>query len=172
MSVHAYPARALRGDYLRAFLGTIPCLVLLAAVPLAPPAAAAMGGLAAVFAAFGLRTAQRQRTRIEMSETGLCASGRRGAHIPWAALDAMRLSYYATRRDSGGWMQLVLRAGRERLALDSRIEGFVLIVARAARAAASRHLPLTPATLANLEALGLTPADPGAAALRAAGEWA
>jgi hypothetical protein len=170
MSVHAYPARALWGDYLRALAGTVPCLVILAAVPLAPLAAAVAGGLAAVFTAFGLRTGLRHRTHIEMSDRALCASGPRGAQIPWAALDGMKLSYYALRRDGEGWMQLVLRAGPAKFSLDSRIEGFALIVERAARAAASRHLPLSSATLANLEALDLMPAEPPAAALWAAGE--
>jgi hypothetical protein len=172
MSVHAYPARALWGDYLRALAGTLSCLLILAAVPLAPPAAAVTGGLAAVFAAFGLRTGLRHRTRLEMSERALCVAGPRGAQIPWAALDGMRLSYYALRRDGEGWMQLMLRAGPARISLDSRIEGFAALVERAARAAAARRLPLNAATLANLEALGLRPAEPPAAALRAAGERA
>ncbi|HZU87952.1 MAG TPA: hypothetical protein VE993_01720 [Stellaceae bacterium] len=167
-TVHAYPASAMSGDYLRAAAGMIPCLALLAAASLAPLAAAALGGGAALFAAFGIRTALRHKSRIEMTEAALFASGLLGASIPWAALDGMKLAYYSTRRDrSEGWMQLVLRAGRAKLSVDSRIEGFPLLVERAARAAAARRLVLSRTTLANLEALGI--ASP-VAAERAAGE--
>lgn len=162
MSVHAYPTRAMCGDYLRAAAGAIPCLSLLAALPLARPAAAVLAGLAALFGGFALRTALRHRSRIEMSETALSAVGRRGAPVAWAALDGMRLAYYAPRREREGWMQLVVRAGRAKLSLDSRIEGFALLVARAAEAAAARRLPLDPATRANLAALGLPVAAPPA----------
>ncbi len=196
MSVHAYPPRALWGDDLRALAGLIPCLAILAGVPLAPPAMAVVSGFAALFAIFGLRTVQRHRTRLALSGTALRVLGPRGTEIPWAALDAMRLSYYAVRRDSAryavhrdgtrrdntrsdntrsdgaGWMQLVLRAGRAKLSLDSRIEGFPFVVARAAEAAAARRLALAPTTLANLKALGLTPAEPPAAVPWAAGEQA
>lgn len=191
MSVHAYPARALWGDDLRALAGLVPCLAILAGVPLALPAMAVVGAFAALFAVFGLRTVQRHRTRLALSETALRVLGPRGTEIPWAALDAMKLSYYAVRRDNSryaarrdgsrhdtprsegaGWMQLVLRAGRAKLSLDSRVEGFTALVARAAEAAAARHLALTPATLANLRALGLTPAEPPAIVPWAAGREA
>jgi hypothetical protein len=163
MTVHTYPTAAMSGDYLRAACGAIPCLAILLAVPLAPPVMAAVGSLAALFAAFGIRTALHHRSRIEMTETALSASGPLGANIPWTALDGMKLAYYSARRDRGdGWMQLVLRAGRARLSLDSRIEGFPLLVAQAARAAAARRLTLNPATLANLEALGIAATGPTA----------
>lgn len=195
MSVHAYPARALWGDDLRALAGLVPCLAILAGVPLALPAMAVVGAFAALFAVFGLRTVQRHLTRLALSETALRVLGPRGTEIPWAALDAMKLSYYAVRRDGSryavnrdrtrhavhrdntrsdgaGWMQLVLRAGRAKLSLDSRIEGFTALVARAAEAAAARHLALAPATLANLQALGVTSAEPPAIVPWAAGREA
>lgn len=54
-------------------------------------------------------------------------------------------------------MQLELRAGRSTIRLDSRIDGFVRVVERATRAAEARGLPLSAATVANLEALGVSP---------------
>jgi hypothetical protein len=174
MTVHTYPSLAMSGDYLRAVAGVIGCLARLAAVPLAPLAMAMVSGAAALFGAFGIRTLLRHCSRIEVTETALSASGLLGVKtIPWAALDGMRLAYYAIRRDGGGgWMQLVLRAGRSKVSPDSRIEGFALLVARAAGAAAARRLPLDRATLANLEALGLAPVAPAAAAGRAVGRSA
>src|SRR5204863_155745 len=100
----------------------------------------------------------RHGTRIEMSETGLRATGLWHQVIPWAELDRMKLAYYSTRRDRrSGWMQLELGADAARLRLDSRIEGFDAVVRRAAVAAASRGIALSEATVANLDALGVKP---------------
>ncbi len=155
MSQHAYPSSAMIGDYARAAAGLLPSAAILATMPLASPAAAVLAALTALFGVFGLRTALRHSTRLELSETGLVASGPLGAAIPWAELDRIKLAYYSTRRDrKAGWMQLELRAGRSTLRLDSRIEGFALVVERAAAAARGRGLVLSAATTSNLEALG------------------
>jgi hypothetical protein len=155
MTRHAYPSSAMIGDYARAAAGLVPSAAILATMPLASPAAGVLAALAALFGVFGLRTALRHGTEIELTETGLVASGPLGGSIAWAELDAIKLAYYSTRRDrSRGWMQLELRAGRSRLRLDSRIEGFGLVVDRAAAAARARGLALSAATASNLEALG------------------
>jgi serine protease inhibitor len=52
-------------------------------------------------------------------------------------------------------MQLWLGAGRARLSLDSRLDGFDQVVRQAAIAAAERGLELSDATAANLQALGI-----------------
>ncbi|MGH7113118.1 MAG: hypothetical protein ACREE9_01320 [Stellaceae bacterium] len=156
MTRHAYPGSAMLGDYLRAAAGLAPTAAVLAFAPLGAVGAAILGGLAALFAVFGLRTALRHLTRVEVSEAGLSASGPLGATIRWAELDRVKLAYYSTRRDRrDGWMQLELRAGGSVLRLDSRIEGFAELVERSAMAAASRRLVLSLATAANLEALGI-----------------
>ena len=153
---HAYPASAMLGDYLRAAAGLVPAGVLIAAVPVSPVAGTVLGGFAAIFALFGLRTALRHGTSLEMSETELRARGAWSGTVPWAELDRMKLAYYSTRRDrSSGWMQLELGAGGRRVRLDSRIAGFDRVVRRAAAAAAARGLALSEATMANLEALGV-----------------
>jgi hypothetical protein len=80
--------------------------------------------------------------------------------ITWNALDRMKLAYYSTRRDrKSGWMQLQLGACRARLSLDSRLDGFERLVRHAALAAAARNLPLSEATSANLQALGIRVPD-------------
>ncbi|HEY1259764.1 MAG TPA: hypothetical protein VGF34_10990 [Stellaceae bacterium] len=155
MSRHAYPSSAMIGDYARAAAGLVPSAAILATLPLASPAAAVLAALTALFGVFGLRTALRHGTRLELRETGLIASGPLSASIPWAELSGMKLAYYSTRRDrKAGWMQLELRAGRSRMRLDSRIEGFAQVVERAAEAARARGLALSAATVTNLEALG------------------
>jgi hypothetical protein len=63
------------------------------------------------------------------------------------------------RRDgSAGWLHLALRAGRQRLRLDSRIDGFAAIATRAAEAARRRRLVLNTATANNLASLGIAAA--------------
>lgn len=156
MTRHAYPPSALLGDYLRALAGFIPAVAVLVFSPVGAVAATVLGGFATLFAVFGVRTAFRHYTRIELTEAALRASGLPRACIPWNKLDRMKLSYYSTRRDSrGGWMQLELRAGSSTLCIDSRIEGFSELVSASAAAAERRGLLLEPATSVNLEALGV-----------------
>jgi hypothetical protein len=162
----AYPGRAMLGDYLRAAAGLVPTAAVLATVRVSVAAAAFLASAAALFLFFGIRTALRHGTRVELNEAVLRASGPLAQSIVWSELDGIKLAYYSTRRDrGGGWMQLQLRAGRSVLRLDSRIEGFAVVVERAARAAAARRLPLDAATAANLQSLGVAAPATGAAIL-------
>jgi len=161
---HAYPAAAMAGDYLRAAAGLVPSGLLLVTLPVGATAAVVLGGFAAIFAVFGLRTALRHGTSLEMTGTELRARGPWHSTIEWAKLDRMRLAYYSVRRDRrSGWMQLDLGAGGQRLRLDSRIEGFDQLVRHAAIVAAARGLELSEATAANLQALGIRLPEIGAA---------
>lgn len=157
---HVYPTSAMAGDYLRAAAGLVPTGVLLATVPVSSTAAIVLGSFAAIFAVFGVRTLVRHGTRIEMTGAELRTIGLRRQVILWTELDRMRLAYYSTRKDRhAGWMQLELGAGRFRLRLDSRIDGFDEVVRRAAIAASARGVALNEATTANLEALGVKVPD-------------
>jgi hypothetical protein len=143
------------GDYLRAAAGLAPTAAILATMRVGVTTAAVLAGSAALFLCFGIRTALRHGTRVELSEAVLRASGPLAGSIVWSELDGIKLAYYSIRRDRGrGWMQLELRAGRSVLRFDSRIEGFAVLVERAARAAAARGLSLDAATAANLRSLG------------------
>jgi hypothetical protein len=160
---HAYPAAAMVGDYLRAAAGLVPSGFLLVTLPVGTTAATVLGGFAAIFAVFGLRTALRHGASLEMTETELRAHGPWRSTIEWAGLDRMRLAYYSVRRDRrSGWMQLDLGAGGARLRLDSRIDGFEQVVRHAAIVAAARGVELNEATAANLQALGIRLPDSGA----------
>jgi hypothetical protein len=155
-----YPASAMAGDYLRAAAGLAPTTLILATVSVGSVAGVVLGGFAAIFGVFAIRTALRHGTSLEVSDTELRATGLRPATIPWDRLDRMKLAYYSTRRDrKSGWMQLELGAGRARLSLDSRLDGFEQVVRQAARAAAARDLELSAATAANLQALGVRAPD-------------
>ncbi|MGD9615575.1 MAG: hypothetical protein AB7H90_09540 [Alphaproteobacteria bacterium] len=153
---HSYPASAMIGDYLRAAAGIVPAGAIFATVPVAPFPATVLGGFAIVFGIFGLRTALRHNTSIEIGDIGIRARGLVERRIAWAELDRVKLSYYSTRRDrKSGWMQLELSGGGTKLGLDSRIEGFGEVARRAAEAAYARQLQLSESTAANLEALGI-----------------
>ena len=160
---HAYPASAMVGDYFRAAAGLVPVGILFATLPVGAVAAGVLGSFAAIFGAFGLRTALRHGTSVEMTDTELRARGLRRSTIHWDELDHMRLAYYSTRRDRrSGWMQLDLRAGGARVRLDSRIDGFDQVVHRAAAVAAARGLALNEATWSNLQAFGIHVPEPEA----------
>jgi hypothetical protein len=160
-SRHLYPASAMIGDYLRAAAGLVPTGAIFATMPVAPVPATVLGGFAIIFGIFGLRTALRHNTSIEMTDTeirahGLVANGLIERTIAWAELDRLRLSYFSTRRDrKSGWMQLQLAGNGVKLSLDSRIAGFGEVVQRAADAAYERQLQVSESTAANLEALGV-----------------
>jgi hypothetical protein len=164
MTRHRYPTSAMLGDYLRAAAGFVPATVILAAVPVGPVAAVVLGGLATLFALFGVRTMLRHGARFEMSDSVLRTTGLLKASIVWEELDRMSLGYYSTRRDRrDGWMQLELRSGGSSIHIDSRIEGFGDLVKKSATAAERRSLPLDAATLANLAVLGAGVRADGAA---------
>ena len=156
MTRHAYSPSALFGDYLRAAAGFFPTIAVLAIEPVGIVGGAMLGGFAALFAVFGIRTALRQYTSIEVSAAAVQSLGLLQCSISWSELERMKLSYYSTRRDGrSGWMQLKLGAGRSTLRIDSRVEGFSELVRASAKAAEMRGLSLDPATSANLQALGI-----------------
>jgi hypothetical protein len=155
-SRHLYPASAMIGDYLRAAAGLVPTGAIFATTAVAPVPATVLGGFAMIFGIFGLRTALRHNTSIEMTDTEIRARGLVERTIAWAELDRLRLSYYSTRRDrKSGWMQLELSGGGTKLSLDSRLGGFGEVVRRATEAATARHLYVSESTATNLEALGV-----------------
>ena len=149
---HIYPSSAMVGDYLRAAAGLVPTGVLFATVPIGTVAATVLGGFAAIFGVFGLRTVLRHGTSLEMTDDRAADPRRLAPHDPLGRarphearllLDpprpARRLDAARTRR------------GRRKVSLDSRIAGFDQVVRRAAEAAAARGIELNEATVANLE---------------------
>jgi hypothetical protein len=152
-AVFAYPRPALLADYARASAG----LVFAAAIiflPLHWALSVVFGAIAALLLGFGLRTFLRQRSRVELSDTGIALTGPLSRRIDWAELAEFRLRYFSMRRDrKHGWMELTLKGRTGKLSIESQIEGFETIVERAARAAAG--LAVDEASLVNLGALGI-----------------
>jgi len=161
MTEYRYPLRALAGDYVRSAVGFgLTGTPLLLANP-ASAMIAVLGGLSLVFAAFGLRTALRHRTVIRLGEAGVSAEGPLPRTVNWQELRGMTLRFYSLKRGKDrnaidkGWMQLKLVGGESALVIDSTLDGFEAVVARATTVARARGLEFAPDTVANLAALGL-----------------
>ncbi len=153
-----YPATSLMPDYLRVAFGLAATAGPLLALDLARGVALAMSGLALLFAWFGVRTALRQLSWIELSATDIALCGPLRRRLPWPQIRRLQLAYYAPRRARrDGWLQLTLR-GRSGPAIrvDSTLDGFDDLLRRAVDAAAHNGLALDSTTEANLAALGLT----------------
>ena len=153
-----YPMRALCLGYAGSVAGFAVSLGLICFVPLAAPVAWVVAAAVALFLVYFARTVCRQLTHIELDEAGIRvrgpAAGLLGAAIRWEGLRTLQLEYYSTRSDrEGGWMQLKLRDARNTIRIDSELEGFALVVGRAAREAAQRGLALDAATVGNLQIL-------------------
>jgi hypothetical protein len=157
MSTHRYPPQSLFGDYMRAGLGlllTVPPLLFFS------PGTAiglALFIVAAVCMFFVVRTLDRNRAIISIDDEGITLTSFRSARVAWTEMARMNLAYYAIKRDkTGGWMELTLKDDKNTIKLDSRLEGFLVIVVKAARIARERRLPLNQITLSNLKALNIT----------------
>lgn len=158
----AYPRLVILADYARASIG-LPFAAAIAFLPLHWALAIVFAAVAVLLLSFGVRTYLRQRSRIELSDTGIAITGPLPRRVEWAELDGFRLRYFSMRRDrKHGWMELTLKGRAGTLSVESQIEGFARIVERAARAAAG--LQIDEASLVNLAALGIAAPKPRPAA--------
>jgi hypothetical protein len=161
MSIHRYSLPKLLPDYLRGGAGLIIGGGGWLLAPGMLHVIVIFGGLTLLFLLFTMRTVARQYTRIEMTDDAITNGGIRRLTLRWSDLDHVKLRYYSTRRNrSGGWMTLKLASGRTAITVDSNIDGFDAIAARAARTIIDNRAAADDITLANLAALGLpTPAQ-------------
>lgn len=154
-SIHRYTFRSLLPDYLRGAAGLVVAAGIWALASDSVHIIVIFGGLTVLFLLFTMRTVARQQTRVEMTDDAIASWGLRHVALRWQELDRVRLRYYSTRRNrSGGWMNLQLRGGGGSIAIDSTIDGFEAIAARAARSIVDNRLAADSVTLANLAALG------------------
>jgi len=155
-----YPVRSLWPDYARAGLGLAIALAPMPWVPAGSFGNWVLGVLALLFGGFAAMTWVKQRSTVQMNPSGIRIHGPVRRDIAWSALDRLALRFYSTRKERGqGWMQLKLAGGGATVTIDSNLDRFDIVTARAARAAAENALALDPTTLANLEALGVWPVD-------------
>lgn len=150
-----YPPRRLIGDYLRAGLGLAGAILFWAFLPPSPAGHAVFGGLTLLFLLFTIRTIWRQAIRIDLADDMISMAPPRRGPIAWRDIVHIDLRYYSTRRNRGdGWIALALRAPGGRITVDSDLDGFDAVVARAAAAARGGDIALNATTRANFRALG------------------
>lgn len=163
MSLHVYPTKTIVGDYVRAGIGfAIACLPFaLDDVPTTLVVISAV--FMVVFSVYAFVTYTRHRTRIELNDDGLIVTAWRRKVIPWQDLQAIKLSYFASRRErkskkieGDGWMDLFLKGPRAKVSIESTCDGFEDILRPAVAVALEKKLSLSGATAANLESLGIS----------------
>ena len=169
MTTLRYRFAALRADYLRAAAGLAFSLGPAAMIPAGSPAQYALLPAALLFLVFGLRTWRRQMSRLELDEAGISLFSPGRVSLAWDDIRALKLGYYAVRVDrTGGWMQLTLKGTQHAIRVDSSLDDFQELVRRAAAAAAANGVTVSPATSANLAALGIAAPEGASAAADAA----
>ena len=151
-----YPVAALWKDYLRAVTG----LTTFGAAALFVAVSSVMfwllGGLALLFAVFGIRTALRHASRVAVDEVGICVTGPLHGSVAWNGLESVRIRYYSTWRDrSSGWMQLVIKGGGTTIRVDQTLDGFPAIAGTVCRRALAHGARLDGTTRHNAGAIGL-----------------
>jgi hypothetical protein len=159
---YRYRTQDLLGDYARAAAGALICLAPVVFVG-SNGVTLALAAVGLLFVVFGLRTWLRQATEIVVDEQGIAAEGPLKRRIDWKAVQRVKLSYYATRRDrQGGWMHMTLNGQGGSIRIDSALEGFDDIARRAARAALESGAELNDTTRANFAALDIVLPDTAA----------
>lgn len=154
MSFHRYSPQKLLPDYLRGAAGLIICGGLVALAPNVTAVLVIFGSLALLFGVFMLQTAQKHFLVLELTEDRIGTPSNPSA-AAWQDLQDVRLRYYALRRNKpGGWMTLRLGFPRQRISVDSNIEGFEAIVDRVAREVRERPVRVDDVSRSNLAALG------------------
>ncbi|MEZ5668228.1 MAG: hypothetical protein R3F55_12475 [Alphaproteobacteria bacterium] len=160
---HRYDRKELYRDYGRSAAGLVLTLGPLAVTGASGAAAIVLGGLAGVFALFGLRTGVRQKTAVQVGPGAISTQGLRRVTVRWDEVRRVKLSYFSTRRDrQRGWMQLMLRGDGGAIRLDSQLEDFEAVVAQAAAAVVRHGIAVSDTTAANFAAYGhvLSRGDP------------
>jgi len=156
MTRHRYPRNVLSADYVRAAVGLAFTAGPVLTLQPAPAVAAILGSLAALFAAFALRTGLRHFTVIEVTPDAIAARGPLPCRLPWREITRLRLDYFSTRRQrEQGWMQLKVSGGFRRIRVDSTIDGFEELANVVAGIARENGIPMADTAVANFRALGI-----------------
>ena len=154
MKEYRYPRSRILADYLLGGTGALMSAGLVALASSALYIVVICGGLTAVFLLFTIRTAFRQRMRIQADAEGLTVKGGLVRQVKWQELDGLTLRYYSTRRNrKDGWMTLGLKSGGRSLSIDSHLEDFDSLARMAADAAVKRGLELDRTTRGNFDAM-------------------
>lgn len=152
-----YPPAVLTREVVKAVLGLGLCVGVLVALRPTPWVGWPLAGVALMFALYLQQQTRRFFVQVRVDDGGVVRTGATGQQaIRWSELKDLRLNYYPNgRKAQTGTLMLVLKGERKRIKVDSALEEFGTLLARAAQAARERELELHPTTQANLAQLGL-----------------
>ncbi len=162
MKTYTYSTREINKEYRRAGLGI--SLSLLPLLLLEPSSVIVfiLGSVLCLFLLYGARTYERSRTHICITASEISSVGIRKKAIKWEELEAVKLSYFSTRRDGeNGWMQLKLKGRGVRLRIESTLDDFEGLVETCAGVARQKNLMMDPSTVRNLRAIRVDAVDSG-----------
>lgn len=153
---YRYPANALMKDYFGAVIGLTVFGVPALFVPLSSGMVLLLGGLGLLFAAFALRTAARQASRLLIDADAIRIAGPIGRQIAWNDLRGVRLRFFSTWRDrTSGWMQLGVKGKGTTISIDQSIDDFSEIAEIALSMAVRTGATFDATTLQNARSLGI-----------------
>ncbi|OUR76219.1 hypothetical protein A9Q83_15560 [Alphaproteobacteria bacterium 46_93_T64] len=156
VKTYSYSAKEITKEYWRSGTGvTLSVLPLLLFRP-SSVIVYILGSFLCLFAFYGVRAYGRKRMSIILGDRAIQVTGLREKLIQWEELEELKLAYFSTRRDGEmGWMQLRLKSRGDRLRVESTISDFWELVSICAEKAREKGLALDPATVRNMQALGL-----------------
>jgi uncharacterized membrane protein YdbT with pleckstrin-like domain len=161
VSIHRWPAQALRGDLVRGVVSFAVVLLLLLVPPLWSLPFFGVLVLVVLFGLYLASTVSRFTSVLEMDDDGIrIRGGLFGPRtIKWAELRRFELRHFPLSRDrKEGWMDLKLRGSNGRtIAVDDRLDRFGEVLARAWTAARAAEIGISDSTHANLAAAGILP---------------
>jgi len=150
---HRYPARAAYVAGARAFAGIAGSAVLWG-IAGGQIIALISSAAIAIFLTYGVIAVARAKEVLTLLDTGIEVNGWRRRDIQFAQLSAVSLAYYSTRKDGEkGWMELTVKAGGQRLVVESEIDDFGRIAIAIYDAAIERKITLSPPSQRNFAVL-------------------
>ena len=157
MTIFHYPMNALRGDYLRGAIGLFVTVGLLIAATKITIFQYLFAAGALLFLGFFLRTAQRHLTTFSFSNDSFQANGPLGKSLSLPAVIDIRLRYFSTqknRTDDGGWFELTIRDPKNKISVDSTINGFDQIMQHCVDIIHQNKLAPSETTIENFSSAG------------------
>lgn len=154
--VYRYSRAVIAKAYAASAIGLGVTLLPLALLEPISPLSAVLLVVAGLFLVYLAKAVALHAGRLAVDDDGIRIEGPFGARIDWDDLRAMQLNYYTTRNDrSQGWFQLVVKGSSGTVRIESSLEGFTQIAARAAAQALRRGHRLGERTRTHLAILGV-----------------
>ena len=153
----AYPKKGLVKEGVKGLFGAAGCFAIVVFGQPTPWVGWPAGIVGLLFGAYFLQQVSRYYLNLRLEENGLIREllGFRKT-IRWPELARLRLHFYPQAKGSGkGMLVLTLWSGKHRIKLDSTLDHFPALLARAAEAARERGLEHHPTTAENLTHIGL-----------------